>query len=118
MTNFEKDAAFDPFLGQASIREETRVLLSTLPQASFSLGAAAAQAVTILLLIYTLATQAITILWTKDTPYLHNRRATLSLSPFPSPPRGATPRQSSKPFASLQQDHLPGARPAPRPLPL
>ena len=70
ITNMDKDAAFLPYLGTPSIREETRTLLSMPPQAPFSLVAAGMQVFTILLLFYTVATQILTILWTKDSPYI------------------------------------------------
>lgn len=81
VTDWEKDAAFVPHLKTPSIREETRVLLSTPPQAPFTMAAAGMQIVTILLLIYTLATQVFTILGTKDSPYLKNRQATSHPTP-------------------------------------
>ena len=80
-----KDAAFMPYLGTPSLREETVALLSAPPQAPFSNAAAGMQIVTILMLVYTLATQVFTILWTRDTPYLKYWRAA---APPPPPLRG------------------------------
>jgi hypothetical protein len=43
------------------------------PQVPYSTTAAAMQGLNILLLLYTLATQVTTILFTKDSPYIKNR---------------------------------------------
>ena len=73
VTNMDKDAAFLPYLGAPSIREETRTLLSTPAQAPFSTAAAGVQVVFILLLVYSIITQIITIIGTQDSPYIKNR---------------------------------------------